>query len=128
MTLLLDTHVFLWWVTDQSEVSPTAREAIANPANRVLLSAASGWEIAIKSALGRLELPSSPADFIPEQMRRNVFEVLPVSMYRALEVHALPVHHRDPFDRLLIAQSRSEGAPLITGDQVLAAYDVEIVW
>ena len=128
MTLLMDTHVFLWWVTDQPGVSPAARKAIADAGNRVLLSAASGWEIAIKSAWGRLDLPSSPAEFIPEQMRRNDFEVLPVSMYHALEVHALPAHHRDPFDRLLIAQSRSEAAPLITGDRALAVYDVEIVW
>ncbi len=105
-----------------------ARKAIADPDNRVLLSAASGWEIDIKSALGRLELPAPPAAFIPEQMRQNSFEVLPVSMHHALEVHALPAHHRDPFDRLLIAQSRSEAAPLISGDRALAAYDVEIVW
>ena len=128
MTLLMDTHVFLWWITDQPRVSPTARNAISDPDNRVLLSAASGWEIAIKSALGRLELPAPPAKFIPQQMRQNSFEALPVSMYHALEVHALPAHHRDPFDRLLIAQSRSEAAPLISGDRALAAYDVEIVW
>ncbi|HIC70216.1 MAG TPA: type II toxin-antitoxin system VapC family toxin [Candidatus Latescibacteria bacterium] len=128
MTFLMDTHVFLWWVTDQPGVSQTAHDAITNPGNRLLLSAASGWEIAIKSALGRLELPASPSKFVPDQMQQNDFEVLPVRMYHALEVHALPAHHRDPFDRLLIAQSRSEGAPLISGDRALAAYDVDVVW
>ena len=128
MTFLLDTRVFLWWVADQPGVTDAAREAIANPDNQVFLSAASGWEIAIKSALGRLDLPSVPAQFVPEQMQQNSFDVLQVSMHHALEVHALPRHHGDPFDRMLIAQSRCEGLRLISGDHVLSAYDVEILW
>ena len=124
----MDTHVFLWWVTNNSALSESAVEAIQDPTNELLLSAVSGWEIAIKSTLGRLELSSSPVDFVPDQLRRNELGVLPVSMHHALEVYSLPPHHGDPFDRMLIAQSRSESAPLISGDSAFHPYDVEIIW
>ena len=128
MTLLMDTHVFLWWAADEPRLSPRARAEIANPDNEVLLSAASGWEITIKSALGRLELHSEPQVFVPEHVHRNGFGVLPVTLHHSLEVYSLPHHHRDPFDRLLIAQARSEGIPLISGENRLRSYEVEIVW
>ena len=128
MRVLLDTHVFLWWVTDEPRMSEPATEAIANPDNEILMSPVSGWEISIKAALGRLDLPGPPTDFIPDQLRKNDFGVLAVSMQHALEVSSLPPHHQDPFDRLLIAQARSERVPLISGDGAFRAYDVEILW
>ena len=124
----MDTHVFLWWVTDAPSLSSRAREEIASAGNDILFSAASGWEIALKSALGRLDLPNEPPVFVPEQLYRNNFGVLPVSLHHSLAVHALPSHHRDPFDRLLIAQAQSEKIPFISGDDRLAKYDVEIIW
>jgi PIN domain nuclease of toxin-antitoxin system len=124
----LDTHVFLWWVTDEPSLSEPAHEAIANPDNDVLISPVSGWEIVIKAALGRLELPGPPPEFIPEQLRKNDFGVLPVSMQHALEVSKLPPHHQDPFDRLLIAQARSDGLPLVSGDAAIRDYEVEVLW
>ena len=128
MTYLLDTHVFLWWVSDAEGISETARDAIQNPENSLLVSAVCGWEIAIKAGLGRLELDSPPASFVSEHLNRNSMGVLPISMHHALEVYDLPPHHRDPFDRLLIAQSRSEGLPIISSDAVFARYDVAVVW
>ena len=128
MTLLMDTHVFLWWVADAGGLSARAREVIGNSDNEILLSAASGWEIAFKAALGRLNLGAEPAIFVPEHVHRNGFGVLPVSLHHSLEVFGLPPHHRDPFDRLLIAQARSEGIPLISGDERLEIYEVDIVW
>ena len=124
----MDTHVFLWWVTDAPGLSSRAREEIANPGNNILLSAASGWEIAIKSNVGRLEMPTEPQVFVPEQLHRNNFRVLPVSLHHSLAVHGLPSHHSDPFDRLLIAQAKSEEIPFISGDDRMAMYDVEIIW
>lgn len=128
MKLLLDTHAFLWWVTDTPRISGPAHEAIANPENDILVSAVSGWEIVIKAALGRLQLPGPPPEFIPEQLGKNDFGVLPVSMQHALEVSQLPLHHQDPFDRMLIAQARSDGVPLVSGDAAVGAYDVDILW
>ncbi len=128
MRLLLDTHAFLWWVTDTPRISAPAHEAIANPGNDILISPVSGWEISIKAALGRLQLPGPPPEFIPEQLRRNDFGVLPVSMQHALEVSQLPLHHQDPFDRLLIAQARSDGIPVVSGDAAFGAYDVDVLW
>ena len=128
MRLLVDTHVFLWWITDAPKMSELAREAIKNPENEILLSPVCGWEIAIKAALGRLDLPAPPTEFIPDQLQKNGFGVLPISMHHALEVSLVPPHHQDPFDRLLIAQARSEGIPLISGDAAFRAYDVDVLW
>ncbi len=106
MRALLDTHAFLWWTTDDPRLSSRARRIIADGRNRLFFSAAGGWEIAIKAQLGRLRLPSDPERFIPEEMQRNAIESLPIQMRHALHVHTLPRHHRDPFDRLLVAQSQ----------------------
>lgn len=128
MRALLDTHVFLWWVNGAPDTSEAARDAIRNPENEMLLSPVSGWEIVIKAALGRLALSGSPAQFVPRQVHQNDFGILPVSMQHALEVYHLPPHHQDPFDRLLVAQARSEDIPLISGDSAIHAYDVKILW
>lgn len=128
MRVLLDTHTFLWWITDDPRLSSRAREIIADGSNRLFLSAASGWEIAIKAALGRLELPTTPGQFIAEQLAANAVEGLPILMSHALHVYTLPRYHRDPFDRLLVAQSQLEHLPILTADPLISQYDVNTIW
>ena len=128
MRALLDTHVFLWWITDDQRLSSQVREIIADGTNEILFSAASGWEIAIKTRLGRLQLPDDPEIFIPEQLELNAIEVLPVQIGHALHVYQLPSHHRDPFDHLLIAQAQLEKLPILTADPQISRYPVEVIW
>ncbi len=128
MRLLLDTHAFLWWVFDDARLSPSARDLIADPAAEILFSTVSAWEIAIKARTGRLDLPVDVSAFIVDQVRRNRFRVLAVELPHALRVHALPDHHRDPFDRLLVAQAVVEAVPLLSRDQQLAPYEIELRW
>lgn len=126
--LLLDTHSFLWWVNDDPRLSETARRIIGSDENSLLLSAACVLEVVIKAQSGRLQL-TKPADvFIVEQMAKNELEPLHLTISHALAVYELPLHHRDPFDRLLIAQSRLERLPIITRDPVFRDYGVEVVW
>ena len=108
MRLLLDTQAFLWAVSDPYGLRGRARRQIESPSNDVFVSAATGWEIAIKSKLGRLTLPDDPQRFVPDQMDESSFAPLPVLMSHALKVLDLPEHYRDPFDRLLIAQATSK--------------------
>lgn len=128
MNLLLDTHVFLWWIADEPGLSPRAREAIENGENRLFLSVASAWEIAMKQSLGRLHLDDDLGRFLLDQLSYNAVEVLPVHLTHATQVARLPPIHRDPFDRLLIAQSQVEHLPILTGDSLIARYAVEVVW
>jgi PIN domain nuclease of toxin-antitoxin system len=128
MRYLLDTHAFLWWITDSDLLSERVRDIITDGANTLYLSAASGWEIAIKADLGRLHLPDDPEKVIPEQMSSNAIIGLPIQMSHALHVHSLPRHHRDPFDRILVAQSRVEQLPILTSDPKIAKYGVEVIW
>ena len=128
MTILLDTHTFLWWITDDRQLSASARDFIRDKNNDLLLSSASAWEIAIKTSLGKLPLPESPEVFIPRHMRINQFRPLPISVDHALAVSALPHHHRDPFDRLLVAQAQMENIPLLSADPILRSYAVQILW
>ena len=115
-------------MADDLRLPTRARRIVADPGAAVFLSAASGWEIAIKSRLGRLALPVPPHQFVPQHARLNGFQPLAISLDHALAVHDLPDHHRDPFDRLLVAQALAEGLTLVSGDPVLAAYDVELAW
>ncbi len=128
MRVLLDTHTFLWWITDAPEMSARARSLIADSDNRVYVSAASGWEIAIKAQIGKLLVPEDPQRFVLEEIAANSFSVLSIRMEHALHVLSLPMRHRDPFDRLLMAQSRVEGMPILTADSVFADYEVDVVW
>ena len=128
MRVLLDTHVFLWWITDDPRLSSRARRVIADGRNELLFSAASGWEIAIKAQLGRISLPEDPERFIPEQLARNGIESLPISLSHALHVYTLPLLHRDPFDRLLVAQAQLEDLPIVTADPHIPQYAVHILW
>jgi PIN domain nuclease of toxin-antitoxin system len=127
--VLLDTHAFLWWVADDPQLSPRARRILGESANEVYFSAASGWEIAIKARLGRLRVAGANiADFVAEQVAVNGFQVLPVNLGHALRTYTLPDHHKDPFDRMLVAQAISEELALVSADRKLAAYKVRIVW
>jgi PIN domain nuclease of toxin-antitoxin system len=128
MRVLLDTHAFLWWITDDPQLSSRARGIISNGENTLYLSAASGWEISVKARLGKLELPDNPAAFIFEQLSSNAIIELPVKMNHALHVYTLPSHHRDPFDRLLVSQAQHEILPIITADKQIAEYDVKVIW
>ena len=128
MKALLDTHMFIWWNTDDQRLSERAREFIANRHNELFLSAASAWEIAIKAGRGRLTLPQSPQKYVASRMSRHHFQPLPIQISHALHVFTLPDIHRDPFDRLLVAQSQMEKIPIISADSLIARYDVEIVW
>jgi PIN domain nuclease of toxin-antitoxin system len=122
--LLVDTHALLWWLADDPGLSAAAREALAEPANDVLVSAASVWEIAIKRALGKLGAP----DDLPSHIEAAGFGWLPVTAEHAWQVRGLAAHHRDPFDRLLVAQSLVEQLPIVSADPRFAAYGVEVRW
>ena len=128
MKVLLDTHAFLWWAVDSPRLSPLARKIIADGRNSIFFSSASGWEVAIKVRLGKLKLPSSPERFIPARLTRHAMQSLPVLLSHALRVGSLPEHHRDPFDRMLVAQSQLERMPILTSDPLIARYDVETIW
>lgn len=128
MMLLLDTHTFLWWCAADTQLSEVARDAIADGNNHVLVSAVSGWDIAIKARLGKLPLPQAPEVFMAAMLARHRFEVLPVAMAHALAEYDLPTHHSDPFDRLLIAQAKHEGLTLVSNDGQIARYDVARLW
>ncbi len=128
MNALLDTHVFMWWITDDPRMSQRARQVFGNPDVDLLLSAASAWEIAIKAGAGKLELEGDLERFVPEQLDENGIEVLPVELAHALRAGTLPGHHRDPFDRLLVAQAQLERIPIVTGDPLMKLYDVEVIW
>ena len=123
MRLLLDTHVFLWWRADSRHLRADARRAIAD-AQLVFVSAATAWEAAIKAALGRLRIP----DTIEAGVLDSGFEQLPISFAHAEAAARLPPHHADPFDRMLVAQARTEGLTLVTHDRRLAPYGIEILW
>jgi PIN domain nuclease of toxin-antitoxin system len=122
--LLVDTHALLWWLTDDPALSPTARDAIADPANEPLVSTASVWEIAIKRSLGKLAAP----DELPDSISDGGFAWLPISAQHAWQVRDLPMHHRDPFDRVLVAQALIERLPIVTSDPRFGEYGVEIRW
>jgi PIN domain nuclease of toxin-antitoxin system len=128
MNLLLDTHTFLWWITDAPKLSATARELIVDGHNTLYWSAASSWEVSIKYALGRLPLPETPEKFLPPELLQNRIESLPVIDTHALQAGHLPRYHRDPFDRMLIAQAQVESLVLLSNDQKLGLYDVNVRW
>jgi PIN domain nuclease of toxin-antitoxin system len=128
MRLLLDTQAFLWFILQDSRLSWAAEAAISLPANEVLVSPASYWEIAIKVSIGKLAL-SQPFDpFIEQQIVKNQLVVLPIEPRHAARVVALPFHHRDPFDRILVAQSLLEGIPLVSSDARLDQYGIRRIW
>jgi PIN domain nuclease of toxin-antitoxin system len=125
MKLLLDSHAYLWWLSDDGQLSATARLAIASPANAVLVSAATIWEIEIKRALGKLDAGD---DDLVAEIAANGFGDLPIGPAHAAAAARLPRHHSDPFDRMLIAQAQAEGLACVTTDPAFRGYDVATLW
>lgn len=128
MRLLLDTHAFLWWVTDDPRLSKCARTAIANDANAVLVSAASAWEIATKHRLGKLNEAAGAVARFDELVTADGFTHLAISSFHALQAGRYPVAHRDPFDRLLAAQSELERLTLVSCDPAFADFGTKTLW
>jgi PIN domain nuclease of toxin-antitoxin system len=128
MKLLLDTQCWLWMQASPERLNDQAHNLLTDAGVELVLSAASSWEIAIKYALGKLPLPERPEQYLPQRLRDDGIEPLPITHTHALRVAALPAHHRDPFDRLLISQAQCERLPLLTADRLLTTYDVEIIW
>ena len=118
--LLLDTHVFLWWLADHPRLGPQARAAIQDPVNPVFVSAVTGWEIAIKRRLGKLTAP----DGLDAAVTDEGFSHLPISFFHGEQAGLLPDHHRDPFDRMLVAQAQAEGLVIVTSDPQIASYGI----
>ena len=128
MRILLDTRTFLWWITSDQRLSQRSIELISDGSNELLFSTASGWEIAIKAGLGRLDMPDPLDRFVTEHLFRNHIGVLPIHLSHTFQVHTLPQLHRDPFDRILIAQAQVEGLPILSSDRLFAKYDVVVLW
>lgn len=128
MKALLDTHVFLWWIMNDPHLPQPVREIIADGTNELFLSSASCWEIAVKAHIGRITLPAKPDVFIPDQMAINAIHGLPIHPSHALHVFNLPLLHRDPFDRIIVAQSQLEKLTVITSDTLISRYKVETIW
>ncbi len=124
MRLLLDTHVFLWLLAEPERLGDRI-DSLQDPGNQLFLSAASSWEIAIKVQIGRLELPDDPKRYVPDRMRAIGAEPLPVQHTHALAVAELPPIHRDPFDRLLVAQARNQRLRIVTADAQITRYEVD---
>jgi len=128
MNILLDTHTFLWFVEDNLRLSQSARAVIESEDSQPFLSAASLWEIAIKISLGKLSLEQPYNNFIPQQLALNGIGILNIAMEHTALLTSLPFHHRDPFDRLLVAQSMTEKMALISADTVFDTYGVHRIW
>ena len=128
MRAILDTDVFLWWVLDIPRLSLDARSILEDGSNDMLFSAASAYELTIKAESGRLSLPEPPESYVPSRLAANAFESLPIELIHALRAGSLPAIHRDPFDRMLVAQAQIEGLPILTADPAISRYDVETIW
>ncbi|PPD21461.1 MAG: PIN domain nuclease [Methylomonas sp.] len=125
MRFLLDTHTLLWFLTDDAALSTTAKTIVELADNTILISPASYWEIAIKISLGEYRLPEPLSSFMARELSRNGMTILPISIEHAEHVAALPFHHRDPFDRLLIAQALVENVQVVSIDTAFDAYDIK---
>lgn len=128
MRLLLDTHAFIWWDSEPAGLSSRALSFCQDPGNTLLLSVASAWEMQIKIQLGKLRLGLPLAALIENQQRVNSLEILGIGLEHVLALDQLLSVHKDPFDRLLVAQARVEGARLVTNDPVMVNYPVEVIW
>jgi len=128
MRALLDTHALLWWVRNDARFSARARAVVTDPSSELLFSVAGAWEIAIKCALGQLTLAVDPATYVTTQLQINGIRALSIELAHALAVYSLPQHHKDPFDRLLVAQAVVERVPIITGDPQIGRYGVQVIW
>ncbi len=128
MRAILDTHAILWWVTNNPQLSQTVRDIIADSDNTLYLSVASSWEIIIKFNTGKLPLSEPPTQFIQSCLSVNRFESLAINLPHVLQINTLPDHHKDPFDRILIAQAQVESIPILTVDRMIIEYPVQTIW
>ncbi len=128
MKVLLDTHTFLWLITDDERLSETARRTFLDPENILFFSVASLWELCIKKSLGKISLKTGWLQIIQKEVRSNAVQWLPIEIQHCAEVADLPFHHRDPFDRLLIAQAMVEDMQLLSRDNRLSAYNIKRIW
>lgn len=128
MRALLDTHSYLWFVGGDARLSAPARQTIEDLANEIFISPASLWEIAINVSLGKLSLGGPYEQFIPAELQRQKIAVVPIEVAHLAVVAQLPLHHRDPFDRLIIAQALTEGMPVISVDEAFDTYGVPRIW
>ncbi len=128
MRVLLDTHALLWWNLDDDRLSESARDVIRDGRTEVVVSVASIWEVAIKAAKGKIELPEADDAYIDHRLRRNRWSTLSIDPQHALHAAALPMIHADPFDRVLVAQAQLESIPIVTMDAAITRYDVETIW
>jgi PIN domain nuclease of toxin-antitoxin system len=128
MKLLLDTHTFIWWDSEPDKLSPPALAACQDRANTLLLSVASVWEMQIKIQLGKLKLNLPLAEVIESQRKTNNIEILPVMLAHVFALQNLPMHHKDPFDRILIAQANVENVSVVSNDPLFAQYPVKVLW
>jgi len=128
MRLLLDTHTFLWWLGNDPALGDKARAVIADGRNECFLSLASCWELSIKASLGKIRLTQPLERFIPDEMSSNGFHLLNIDFRHVAKVENLPFHHRDPFDRLLVAQALLEKMTIVSCDTVLSEYGVKRIW
>ena len=126
--LLLDTHTFLWFAAGDRRLSVTVWEQIADAANPAFVSVVSLWEMAIKISTGKLIIGESFDTFIPKELQHNQIELLPITFAQIVQITKLPFHHRDPFDRLLIAQALTEGLPIVSADSMFDAYPITRLW
>ena len=125
---LLDTHVFIWWIQDNKQLSKKVRKIISDPANEIYISSASIWEMSIKCRLGKLEIKGFSEEFLKKQIIGNSFSFLPISLQHSFRIYELEISHKDPFDHMLIAQAQVENCAIITKDELFKKYDVEIKW
>lgn len=128
MNILLDTHCWLWWFIAPENLGVKSRSQISNPKNVVYFSAASAWELAIKASLGKLELALPLHEYVPSRLEKQNMVALPINLGHALQVSRLPHHHKDPFDRLLIAQAQLEKFKLMTVDPQFKPYEADLLW
>ncbi|MHB8626012.1 MAG: type II toxin-antitoxin system VapC family toxin [Aggregatilineales bacterium] len=128
MKYLLDTHIFIWLDSEPTKLSAKVADLCSNKKNQLFLSIASVWEMQIKIQLGKLTLPASLKKTIIEQQTTNAIQLLPIELKHVLNLSSLPNHHKDPFDRMLIAQARAERVRLVSNDPAIAKYGVTVVW
>jgi PIN domain nuclease of toxin-antitoxin system len=128
MKLLLDTHVFLWWNEGSPRLSRPVRRLLSDSGNRLYVSVVSTWEMALKAQTGKLGLPAAISTYIPARLAHYAMEALPLTLEHVLAASSLPAYHRDPFDRMLVAQGQVEQLPIVTRDPQIRKYAVETIW
>jgi PIN domain nuclease of toxin-antitoxin system len=128
LRLLVDTHCWLWFLLSPEKLNPASQEALSGSDHSIYFSAASAWEIVIKAALGKLELPLPASQYIPDRLSQLGHQSLPILQEHVLQLESLPAHHKDPFDRILLAQAQVEELLFVTADRTLTEYGLPVLW